>query len=314
MERRSRALAVSASVRGRMRSGLLFCSVLLLSVACRSRPPLVPTFGQPPPLRLDFQPPVDRVLTESVHGTRVVERAGQVSREEAEMTTETRFTPLEGGWMLAQATPSSRRMVDGHEVPSAAGAVLARFTLRMRLAADGTFVTLVGAESAREALRQAVPEGQDVAALERFFTPEALEARARREWEAKYGGLLQRNLVEGQRTWAVDGFSAGDTEVTYLLERALKGTRVTAYGDALVFSLRCLDAVPAKAPRELREVWEAARSPELTPGVTCEGEQVVTRGRFVPVRRVLTLKATVGGEAWTLTTESQAQQLQEEAR
>jgi hypothetical protein len=265
-------------------------------------------------LRVEFQPPVDRVLTESVHGTRVVEAGGQTLREEAEVLTESRFTPVEGGWLLAQAAPRSHRLREGQAVPSVVDAVLARFTLRVQLAADGTFVKLVGAESAQEALRQVVPADQDAGALERFFAPESLEARARREWEAKYGGLFQRNLVEGQRTWAVDGFAAGDMDVTYLLERTVQGTRATEYGDALVLSLRCLDTVPKDAPKELVEVWGEAGSPALTPGVSCQGEQVVARGRFVPVRRELKVNAVVKGETWTFTTESQAQQLQEEAR
>jgi hypothetical protein len=99
-----------------------------------------------------------------------------------------------------------------------------------------------------------------------------------------------------------------------VLERTVQGTRDTKYGDALVLSLRCLDALPADAPEELTDAWETAGRPPLTPGVTCQGEQVVARGRFVPVSRELTVKATVAGESWTLTTESRAQALQEETQ
>ena len=291
----------------------------LTAASCRrAPPPLVPTAARPPPVRLDFQPPVDRVLTESVRAVREVSRGGTSTREEAELTTETRFTPAEGGWLLAQVVPRSRltrgAADGGAAVDTWVDDVLTRFTLRVRLAADGTFVKLVLPETALEALRQVVPPGTDVAALERFFSPEALEARTRREWEAKYSGLFARNLTEGQRTWVVDTLPVGDEPVTYVLERTVQGTRDTQYGDALVLSLRCLDAVPEDAPDELAEAWEAAGRPRLTPGVTCEGEQLVARGRFVPVSRVLTVKATVAGEAWTVTTESKAQGLQEEAR
>jgi hypothetical protein len=325
---------------------------------------MVPTAARPPPVRLDFQPPVDRVLTETVRAVRVVERAGAAVREEAELATETRFTPVEGGWLLAQVVPRSRLVrggaasavdggaqqgaaqgaagpqgaaggAQGSQAPSGASAqqgaaqgastggsevdtwvddVLTRFTLRVRLAADGTFVKLVSPESALEALRQVVPAGTDAAALERFFSPEVLEARTRREWEARYSGLFRRNLMEGQRIWAVDVLPMGDTQVAYVLERTVQGTRDTDYGDALVLSLRCLDALPADATAELTDAWETAGRPQLTPGVTCEGEQLVARGRFVPVSRELTVKATVAGEQWTLTTESKAQGLQEEAR
>jgi hypothetical protein len=301
--------------------------MLSLTAACRrAPPPLVPTAARPPPVRLDFQPPVDRVLTETVRAVRVVERGGTSVREEAELTTETRFTPAEGGWLLAQVVPHSRLVrggpasaadggaTGGTEVDTWVDDVLTRFTLRVRLAADATFVKLVAPESALEALRQVVPAGTDAAALERFFSPEVLEARTRREWEARYSGLFRRNLTEGQRIWAVDVLPLGDTQVAYVLERTVQGTRDTEYGDALVLTLRCLDALPADAPGELRDAWETAGRPQLTPGVTCEGEQLVARGRFVPVSRELMVKATVGGEPWTLTMESKAQGLQEEAR
>ncbi|MFP2904537.1 hypothetical protein ACLESD_05670 [Pyxidicoccus sp. 3LFB2] len=399
--------------------------MLSVTAACRrAPPPLVPTATRTPPVRLDFQPPVDRVLTESVRAIRVVERGGVPVREVAELTTETRFTPAEGGWLLAQVVPRSRlmrggdgsaatqgsregegsgardgssgearvlldgspqgrpvqgaqagsavgtqacsaqdpqarstvgaqprsaqgtqdtavsgtqagseqgtqggtrgtqtaeqdawaRTADGTEVDTWVDDVLVRFTLRVRLAADGTFVKLVSPEAALEALRQVVPAGTDTAALERFFSPEVLEARTRREWEARYSGLFQRNLSEGQRIWSVDVLPVGDVQVAYVLERTVQGTRDTKYGDALVLSLRCLDALPAEAPADLTEAWETAGKPALTPGVKCVGEQLVARGRFVPVSRELTVKATVAGEAWTLTTESRAQALQEEAR
>nr|WP_324289945.1 hypothetical protein [Pyxidicoccus sp. MSG2] len=301
--------------------------MLSLTAACRrAPPPMVPTAARPPPVRLDFQPPVDRVLTETVRAVRVVVRGGATVREEAELTTETRFTPAEGGWLLAQVMPRSRLVrggpasaVDGGtavgtEVDTWVDDVLTRFTLRVRLAADGTFVKLVSPESALEALRQVVPAGTDMAALERFFSPEVLEARTRREWEARYSGLFRSNLTEGQRIWAVDALPMGDTQVAYVLERTVQGTRDTEYGDALVLSLRCLDALPADAPAELMDAWETAGRPQLTPGVTCEGEQLVARGRFVPVSRELTVKAAVAGEQWTVTTESRAQGLQEEAR
>ncbi|TSC20299.1 hypothetical protein [Corallococcus sp. Z5C101001] len=298
-----------------MRPGpLWWCLVLSLAAGCKSRyPPLNPAPGLPPPVRLDFKPPVDRLLTESVRATRAVQRPGQPeTRDEAAFTTETRFTPSDGGWRVTQAVRTPRQVHAGQDVPSLAGAVLERFTLRMQLAADGTFVKLVGAEAAEEALRQVAPSGPGVAEVARFFTPEALEIRTRREWEAKYSGLLQRNLVEGQRTWAVDFVSVDGVERAYLLERTVDGTRPTMFGDAVALSLTCLDALPTKAPAEMRAAWSEAGSPELFKGVTCEGEQVIARGRFVPVRRLLKVKAVGEGGTVTLTTESQAETLQEE--
>ncbi|RKH08660.1 hypothetical protein D7Y13_19440 [Corallococcus praedator] len=298
-----------------MRPGLPWCCLVLSLVAgCSSRyPPLNPAPGLPPPVRLDFKPPVDRLLTESVRATRTFQRAGQPDvRDQAEFTTETRFSPADGGWRVAQAVRTPRQVHDGQDVVSLPGAVLERFTLRLHLAADGTFVKLVGPEAAQEALRQVAPAGSGLPELERFFTPEALETRTRREWEAKYAGLLQRNLVEGQRTWAVDFVDVGGVERAYLLERTVQGTRPTMFGDAVVLSLKCLDALPEQAPAELRSTWAEAGSPELLKGVTCDGEQVVAWGRFVPVRRLLKVNAVVDGGTLTLTTESQAETLQEE--
>ncbi|MCP3167573.1 hypothetical protein [Myxococcus qinghaiensis] len=299
-----------------MRPGLLLsCLVLSLTSACRKPSPLrVPVPTVTPRVRVTFQPPVDRVLTESQRGVRVVEQAGGVVREEAELTTESRFTPNEGGWLLTQSVSHAKQSRAGVEVEGWVDDVLLRFALRLQLAADGTFVKLVSPEAAAEAVRQSVPAGVDAKPLLRFFGAEALEGRTRREWEAKFGGLFQRHLSEGQRTWAVDWLPVGDTQVAYVLERTVQGTRDTEYGDAVVLSLRCLDAVPEDAPDELSDAWVAAGRPELTPGVTCQGEQVMAYGRFVPVSRELTVKARVDGAAWTVTMESRAQGLQEEAR
>ncbi|TQF10079.1 hypothetical protein FJV41_41260 [Myxococcus llanfairpwllgwyngyllgogerychwyrndrobwllllantysiliogogogochensis] len=299
-----------------MRPGLLLsCLVLSLTSACRKPSPLrVPVPEVKPRVRVSFQPPVDRVLTESQRGARVVEQGGSVLREEAELTTESRFTPNEGGWLLTQSVTHAKQSRAGVEVEGWVDDVLLRFALRLQLAADGTFVKLVSPEAAAEAVRQSVPSGVDAKPLARFFAPEALEGRTRREWEAKFGGLFQRHLSEGQRTWAVDTLPAGDKQVAYVLERTVQGTRDTEYGDAVVLSLRCLDAVPQDAPDELTDAWEEAGRPELTPGVTCQGEQVMAYGRFVPVSRELTVKAPVDGAAWTVTMESRAQGLQEEAR
>ncbi|WNZ64061.1 hypothetical protein QEG98_10470 [Myxococcus sp. MxC21-1] len=77
-----------------------------------------------------------------------------------ELTTQTRFTPSEGGWLLAQAVPRSRLTRNGQEVPTGVADVLARFTLQAWLAADGTFVKLVAPEAAQEALRRWRPRAR----------------------------------------------------------------------------------------------------------------------------------------------------------
>lgn len=289
--------------------------LLVLVSACRQKPPsLVPARGEPPPVRLDFRPPVGRVLSETGTTTRTVTRAGAQVAEEAEVHTETRYTPASGGWLMTQAVTRTALKRGGAPVDTLADAVLRRFTLQVKLAADGAFVDAVEPEAAQRVLHEVAPAGADVGALDAFFSPDAVEARARHEWEVKYVGLFRRNLVEGQRTWVVDRFPAGTGEVAYVLERIVTGTEPSVYGDALALALRCLDVVPEGAPAELREAWEAAGSPALTPGVTCEGSQVVARALFVPVRRSLTVRAKVGEDAWTLSTQTKAEKLEEEAR
>jgi hypothetical protein len=230
------------------------------------------------------------------------------------MTTVTRFTPAESGWQLAQTVSRARMTRGGAAVETVVDDVLTRFPMRVRLAADGSFVKVLNADEGLKALRQVVPAGQQAGALEVFFAPEAVEARARSEWTARYGGLLQRNLMVGQHTWAVEAFSTGEGEVRYLLERTVRGTELTDQGDALVLGLRCLDAVPEDAPPELREVVEEAGEGALTPGVTCDGEQVVARGYFVPIRRSLSVQAQVGGARWTVAIETKLELLEEARR
>jgi hypothetical protein len=287
------------------------CCALVLAACTKPATSLVPEAGAPPPVRLDFRPPVDRAMTERVQTSRTVERGGTQQREEAEMTTVTRFTPAENGWQLVQTVSRARMLRGGTTVETVVDDVLTRFPLHVRLAADGAFVKVVNADEGLKALRQALPAGQQAGPLEAFFSPESIETRARRDWQARYGGLLQRNLMVGQHTWGVDSFPAGETEVVYLVQRTVTGTELTDQGDALVLSLRCLDTVPEDAPAALREALEEAGAPTLTPGVTCEGEQAVARGYFVPVRRSLTVRAKVGDATWTLTTQTRLEMLEE---
>jgi hypothetical protein len=286
---------------------------VVLGACTKPASSLVPEAGTPPPVRLEFRPPVDRAMTERVKSTRTVERGNSRQSEEVEMATVTRFTPAESGWQLAQTVTQARLTRGGAPVSSVVGEVLARAPLKVRLASDGAFVKVLNPEEGLKALRQVVPAGQG-GALEAFFAPEAVETRTRQEWEAKYGGLLQRNLSVGQHTWAVEGFSTGAGEVSYVLERTVTGTELTDQGSALVVGLKCLGAVPEDAPTELREALEEAGSPALSPGVTCEGEQVVARGYFVPMRRNLTVHAKVGGATWTLATQTKLEMLEETRR
>ena len=62
----------------------------------------------------------------------------------------------------------------------------------------------------------------------------------------------------------------------------------------MVFTLRCLDAPGEQAPAAVRDVLRLAGDPEVTAGVECEGEQLLGKGRFLPVRRGFTLTGHAG--------------------
>ncbi|HEX8824058.1 MAG TPA: hypothetical protein VF794_29330 [Archangium sp.] len=288
------------------------CFLLLLVVstaACRRDiPSLILEPSASPPLRLEFRPPEDSLLTETVKSS--MRHSGAPGSQEAELTTVTRFTPDQGGWLLTQRVTQARYSRDGAPVETPVDDVLTRFSLRVRLAADGTYVRVVDPEAARVVLQEVSPAGQDVSALERFFAPEALEARTRDEWEVRYGNLYGQGLTPGGRAYVVGSVPLGGQEVTYVLERTFTGTLLTEYGEALVFTLRCLDAPVEKMTAEVRQMLWQAEAPPLTPGVQCEGEQLVGKGRFLPVRRGFTLRATLGGETWTWTTQSALESLQ----
>lgn len=282
------------------------CSLVLLvasATACSRKVLLpVPEPTAPRPLRLEFRPPEDSLLTETVKSS--LQRGGVPGSQEAVLTTVTRFTREQGGWLLTQRVTEARYSLNGAPVETLVDDVLTRFVLRVRLAADGAYVGVVEPEAALAALEAVAPPRQDVSLLEDFFAPDALEARTRGEWEVAYGGIYGRTLAPGQRSYAVGTVPLGGREVAYLLERTFHGTRTTEQGEAMVFTLRCLEAPGEGASQEVRETLVLAGNPKLTPGVECEGEQLLGRGRFLPVRRGLTLKATLDGETWTWATQS----------
>jgi hypothetical protein len=282
------------------------CSLLLLVIvtaACkRNVPSLVPGPAASPPARLEFQPSVDSTLTETVRSS--LRGGGTSGAQDAELTTVTRFTPEQEGWLLTQRVTRANYSQGGTRVDTLVDDVLTRFTLRVRLAADGTYVQVVEPEAALAALKEVAPAGLDVTPLEHFFSPEALEVSTRSEWQVKYGGLYGRSLEVGRHTYAVGTVSLGGREVTYLLERTVVGTLLTEYGEAWVFSLRCLDAPGDAAPQDVRDTLRLAGNPALTPGVQCEGEQLLGKGRFLPVKREFTLRAAWDGDTWTWATRS----------
>jgi hypothetical protein len=282
------------------------CSLLLLAAsvtAChRDIPSLNPLPAAMPLLRPLFLPPDDSLLTETVRGS--LRRGSAPGAQEAEMTTVTRFSAEQNTWLLTQRVTRSRYLQEGQPVESLVDTVLQRSVLRIRLAADGTYVRLAEPGAVLSALHEVAPKSLDVTPLERFFAPDELEARTRGEWEVKYGGIYGRTLLPGQRVYAVGTLPVGGREVTYLLERTFTGTLLTEYGEALVFTLRCLAQPGETSPKAVHDTLHLAGDPEVTPGVECDGEQLLGKGRFLPVRRGFTLRASLDGETWTWATQS----------
>jgi hypothetical protein len=300
-----------------MRTPLLPLVFLLAApgTAChRAIASLDPVFPVESSVRTRFQPPQDTALTERVSSS--LRRGDAADVQEAEMTTVTRFTAEPNAWRLGQRVTQARYTRAGVPVRSLVDTVLSRVEVAWRLAEDGTFVEL--AEPAvqwarvQDVLRREAAPGLDVTPLERFFAPDTLAERLRSEWEVKYGGIYGRTLVPGQRGYAVGSLPLGEGRVTYLLERTFLGTRLTEHGEALVFSLVCLGPPGSTSPEAVREALREAGEPELTPGVECGGEQLLGRGRFLPVRWEFTLRAEVGADTWSWATRSTLESLEEQ--
>jgi hypothetical protein len=302
----------------------LSLSVLALAAGCKRRSTLAPATDYAQPLRMDFRPPVERALTETLAVSSRVQRAGEsepAAADELTLTTESRFRPDRQAWVLTQRTTDVQLRRGGAPVPAPLASLLQRMPLRVQLAGDGAFVRVLDAE-ARE--QEVAESGLDPAAQEallQVLEPDVVQQRVGREWTAKYGGLFGRNLRLGQKLYALDAVVLADggsgRELAYVLERTLSGTLLTEHGEALVFTLRCLGQVPPDAPGELRALLAAPGVPALEPSVSCEGEQVLARGAFVPVRSHLRVQVSpAGGDGgapagtWTVQRSARTQSLE----
>lgn len=156
-------------------------SLVLLTVAAaachRHIPSLEPASGTVAPLRLTFQPPGDALLTETVTSSLA---HGGGGAQEAEMTTATRFSAEPEGWLLTQRVVQSRYTRDRAPLKTLVEEVLVRAPLRVRLAADGTFVRLAEPGAALAALSEVAPAGG-------MSRPSSGSSR-RRRWRRGPGG------------------------------------------------------------------------------------------------------------------------------
>lgn len=303
---------------------LLPLCALALAAGCKRRSTLAPATDYAQPLRMEFRPPVERALTETLTVSSSVQRAGEPvpsSTDEVTLTTESRFRPDRQAWVLTQRTTAVQLRRGGAPVQSPLAPLLQRVPLRVQLAGDGAFVRVLDAEAREAEVAESGLDAQAQAAVLQVLDADVVQARVGREWTARYGGLFGRNLQLGQKLYALDAVALPDEgagqELAYVLERTLSGTLLTEYGEALVFSLRCLGQVAPDAPAQLRALLAAPDAPALEPSVSCEGEQVLARGAFVPVRSSLSLRVSpapaAGGAApatWTVRRSARTQSLE----
>ncbi len=269
---------------------------LVFLVGCKAGPRPFPEPQEPPPqtVRIEFQPPVGRTLVERSTVTRSERDSEGTSHHElVEATLHSRFEPNDQGYVLTQEVPAVRVTRDGAAVESPLVQLVTGFPLRIQLARDGAFVRLLNPEDAEAAVRKAFPNPQEAESVLTFFTPAALEAQARREWESRYGELFARNLRAGSAWYGIEALEVGGEQLPYLVERRVEGTKPTVEGRDLVIRLSCPPSVQGAAdPEAARQALEAADlDVQDLRAVECEGEQRVALDPFLPRSTVLEVRS-----------------------
>lgn len=269
---------------------------LLLTSACKSAYPPMPKSGEGgQPFRWEFKPPVGQQINEKVTWEY---RPGGTAVQRIELQMQSVFAPAGSLWKLTQRVTSAKFWVDDQEQPHPLGAVLTLFPLEMELSADGSFIRVLNPEAALAAVEKADLPASVKTVFGLYFSPATVEARARHEWETRYGALFGRNLPRQQRLYSVELLPGTEgPERAFLLERTLVGTRLTDFGESLVFHFRCPGQLPKDLPPSAVEKVQAWKGPALDPAVHCQGEQVVARDPSVPVRWELLLGVAPPGEA-----------------
>jgi hypothetical protein len=235
---------------------------------------------------------VERSLTVRTESFVTPDLKGTPWTESVEATVRSRFEAGERGtWRLTQEVSSVALKRNGEAVQNRLAELVTRFPLKLELAADGAFVRVLEPEAAEAAVR-ATFGPEEAESLLPFFSAQALEQQAKREWEAKYGGLFGRDLAVGQTFYALEalGLTSGK-QLEYAVERRVLGKVVTAYGEALVLELRCLGVLEGAAKAEVRRLMTEQGVKALEPSVLCEGRQEVVGSPFVPVSTRMRLVA-----------------------
>lgn len=272
------------------------CAVVVLALlsACGPKPRRGPAFDVFPAARSDvaFKPPVGQKLEEKSYTERTDKTQGVNQKSTVELVTESSWSKEEGAFILSQRVTRVSATQNGKKVDDPLTLLVTKFPTKFQLAADGSFVRFLNPQDARQAVIEAFPDEDQARQVLSFFTPQAIEDQARIEWEQKYGGLFGRAIEAEKPVYVVDGTSVGDVPVLFVIERTLSGTAQTPYGEAAVFTLRCVQRAEDAKNRAGFETLMAERgNPSLESSVKCEGRQVIAREKFVPVAMELRLWA-----------------------
>ena len=247
-------------------------------------------------LRFDFAPAAGKTFVEESRVSRTeapLAGGGSAHAETVTASLSSRVEPTAEGWNILQKVSAVSITRDGTVWEDPLVHLVTQFPLRISVTAAGDFHALLNPADAAEAVKKTFSNPIERDTLLRYFTPEALESQARREWEQKYAGILGKELGQGTALYSVEtlGTAAGG-ELRYVMERTVAGTAASPWGEAVVLSVRCIakpeDAKDAAAVRALLDRADA--SPE--PSTRCEGQQVIARSPFVPVRSWLSFHAT----------------------
>ena len=270
-----------------MRLAVLAFAIALGTTGCPKEgrgPTFAPEAVTSRPLRLQFTPPDGRLL----HERSVTTRSDSAGAETVEATITSRYDRQQQGWLLTQWVPQVKVTRNQAVVPPLPLMdLVSKFPLKIQLAEDGAFIQFKNPQDAEAAIRTTYETPEAVAQVAAFFTPEAIEKQARREWEDKYAGLLNRNLAVGETFYSLDAFTTADgMKVRYVIERKLTGVSPSAHGNAVVLTMRCLGKAEevAQIPAAVK-LLEASGEMALEPTVTCDGQQLIAISPFVPVKR-----------------------------
>lgn len=274
-----------------------FVAVIALTFcACRGGPSVKPgpAFEVFPAARTEvaFKPPLGQVLRERNLTQRTDKAGAATSTATVELRTDSTWTQDGENFVLSQRVTLVDAVQDGKKIEDPLAQLVTKFSTKFSIAKDGTFVRFLNPEDARKAVLEAFADPDQAAEVLSFFTPEAIEDQARIEWEQKFGGLFGRAIEAERPMYVVEGTGVGSLPVLYVMERAFTGMAKTQFGEAAVFTLKCVQRSEDAKDREAFDRLMTERgSPSLEPTATCEGRQVVTREKFVPVTMELRLKA-----------------------